>query len=375
MARTSVFTPLFALVIACGGSSGGTDVPCSGDETRCDGDQFQTCNGETFEVAETCAGATVCDPTVGCASCTPAGGTTCDGDDVRVCGGDGNPGDVVETCDPGGCSGGSCGGGFGCDAAGAELIYLVDVDNTFLSFDPESLGTAADPFEVIGTLSCPAGQSLRRPAPATPFSMSVDRDAMAWVLYDSGEIFHVSTEDASCAATSFQVGQSGFQLFGMGFVTDTPGGDAETLFVTGGSAATTTPGDLGSIDTASLTLTPIGDLPNAENGPELTGTGDAKLFGYYPGSSDTFVAEVDKGSGASAQTYPLDPLGGNVQAWAFAHYGGKFYIFVTTVTLGGSTSRVIEFDPAGPSEDIVIPNSPHTIVGAGVSTCAPVVVD
>ena len=34
---------------------------------------------------------------------------------------------------------------------------------------------------------------------ATPFSMSVDREGQAWVLYTSGEIFKVSIEDASCA--------------------------------------------------------------------------------------------------------------------------------------------------------------------------------
>ena len=135
-----LFAVLFlTAAAACGGSSGATDDPCSGSETRCDGDKFQTCNGSTFETAETCGGSTVCDPTIGCASCTPAGGVACDGDDVRVCDGDGNLGDVVETCNPGECSGGSCGNFQGCSAA-AELIYVVDSDNTFLSFDPEKLG-------------------------------------------------------------------------------------------------------------------------------------------------------------------------------------------------------------------------------------------
>lgn len=371
-----VFIIAATIFAACGGSSGGaTNVPCSGDETRCDGDKFQTCNGEVFETAETCAGSTVCDPTIGCAGCTPAGGTACDGDDVRTCDADGNLGDVVETCNPGECSGGSCGSGFGCSAAGVELIYVVDVDNTLLSFDPEKLGTADDPFTIIGTLSCPAGPAwpARGGGTATPFSMSVDRDATAWVLYDSGEIFHVSTEDASCQATTFAKGQSGFELFGMGFASDTPDGEAETLFITGGDAGTTEAGNLGDIDTATLTVTSRGSLPAATFGPEMTGTGDAKLYGYYPGVN-SFIAEIDKTSGQSLQTYPLDS-GGLPEAWAFAHYGGKFYVFVTIGGLGGSESQVIEFDPAGPSETVVVSDSPHTIVGAGVSTCAPIQVD
>ena len=376
MARGLCFFIVSTFALACGGSSGGTNVPCSGSETRCDGDQFQTCNGEVFETTETCAGSTVCDPTIGCASCTPAGGTFCSGDDVVTCDGDGNPGGVVETCNPGECSGGSCGSGF-CGAAGVDLVYVVDQNNNFLSFDPEALGTAADPFNLIGALNCPAGQSLRLGEGAgTPFSMSVDRNGTAWVLYTSGEIFHVSIDNASCQPTSFQVGQSGFELFGMGFVTDAAGGDAETLFVTGGDAETSTPGDLASIDTGSMTLTPLGSLPNAEFGPELTGTGDAQLFGYYPGAGTTFIAEMDKASGATVQNHPLTANGSIPAAWAFAHYGGKFYVFISTQDIiGGITSRVVEFDPAGPSETTVIPNSPHTIVGAGVSTCAPVVVD
>ena len=226
--------------MACGPSgSGGDGDACTGSETRCDGDSFETCSGGAFETTETCAGSTVCDPTIGCAECSPVGGTFCSGDTVVACNTDGTTGSNVETCEPGACSNGSCGNANdSCQAQGVELIYTVTVSNQLLSFDPTKIGSAEDPFEAIGTLNCPAGSSLTGPGPATPFSMSVDREAVAWVLYSSGEIFHVSTQDASCTATGFSVGQQGFELFGMGFVTDASGGQTETLFIAGGDAGT-----------------------------------------------------------------------------------------------------------------------------------------
>jgi hypothetical protein len=69
-------------------------------------------------------------------------------------------------------------------------------------------------------------------------------------------------------------------------------------------------------------------------------------------------------------------LGGTVSAWAFAQWGGKFYIFVTTTDLltSNSTVRVIDRQ-TGAYEGAVLENLPYIIVGAGVSTCAPVVVE
>jgi hypothetical protein len=377
MFRASIFAVSSTLLAAAGcGGGAGDGESCTGDETRCDGSDFQVCSGGSFRTTESCAGTTVCDPSIGCAECTPAGGTFCSGDDVLACSGDGAIGDVVDTCEPGMCSGGSCGSGLGC-ASGADLIYLVADNNDFFSFDPEKLGTGADPFDKIGTLSCPAGSAYGG-GQARPFSMSVDREARAWVLYSSGEIFHVSTETGACEASGYSKGQAGFELFGMGFVTDGADTEAETLFVSGGDAGDTTPGDLGAVEKSSMMLTKVGALPDAQLGPELTGTGAGKLYGYFPGTS-SFVAELDKGTGSDLQRFPLDGVGGgfsSVAAWAFAHYGGKFYIFVSVAgAFGDVTSDVIELDPAGPDETKVLSDTGRTIVGAGVSTCAPIVVD
>src|SRR5688572_9058399 len=62
-------------------------------------------------------------------------------------------------------------GGGNC-ADGTELVYTIDQFSARLStFDP-----ASRTFQDLGSLNCPGGA-------ATPFSMSVDRQANAWVLY------------------------------------------------------------------------------------------------------------------------------------------------------------------------------------------------
>src|SRR6185436_5021764 len=123
-----------------------------------------------------------------------------------------------------------------CETTGNDLIYVVSDSYQLMSFDPSELPDN-DPFTPIGQLNCPAGTPWPGySSPATPFSMSVDRDGSAWVLYTSGEIFKASIADASCTATGFAPGQHDMQLFGMGFASDTAGSDAETLFIAGGMA-------------------------------------------------------------------------------------------------------------------------------------------
>ncbi len=389
MTRTALLLSL--LVAACGpsstsgddsGGSGGVDAAgtggdCTGTQTRCVGSSYQQCEDGQFVEVEACMPGSFCAPSVGCVECDPDTPRTCVGDSVHVCNPDGTVGEQLEDCGFENCSGGVCGGGDDC-ASGAELVYLVDDSNTLYSFDPSVL--PADPFAIIGNLSCPAGPSFPEIDPfggtATPFSMSVDRNATAWVLYSSGEIFEVSTDNASCAATTFQVGQQGFQLFGMGFVSDTPGSSDETLYIAGGAATLMGAGDLGTIAMGSMAVGRVGSLASAENSPELTGTGDAELFGYFPGATST-VAQLDKTTGGTVQTWNLPGLTGQVRAWAFAHWGGKFYIFITTTDLLGidTEANVLELDPVTGNTTQVLTDTGKIIVGAGVSTCAPVVVE
>src|SRR5687768_6304387 len=110
----------------------------------------------------------------------------------------------------------------GC-ADGTELVYVIDQFNQRIStFDPGS-----KTFTDLGSLSCGAMNG------ATPFSMSVDRQAVAWVLYTSGELFRVQLPTLQCMKTLW-TSPNGMKVFGMGFATNTPGGAEETLYIGGG---------------------------------------------------------------------------------------------------------------------------------------------
>jgi hypothetical protein len=359
--------------LECGTCEGGTCSQdgvcvCSDGEKRCQGNSYQECaNGEFVEV-EACSADQTCLVDLGCVNCDPSAGNVCYQGDVYACDPAGTIGDLVETCWTELCVDGNCGDP-GCPPE-TQFIYVVDDEYRLLSFNPAG---GANQFNLIGNLDCPAGSSWPDWGggnPATPFSMSVDRDAKAWVLYTSGEIFWVSTTDASCQASPFVKGQQDFKLFGMGFVSDEPGSDSEKLYIAGGDVDAQVMGDMAYIDPNTLAINYIGPAPQSEYGPELTGTGKAEWFGYFPGANSTFVAQLSKSTGQIDQQWSLPGLGSDIRAWAFAHWGGVFYLFVTTYD-GGYDSKVIRFDPQVGQPETLMTGLDYIIVGAGVSTCAP----
>ena len=236
----------------------------------------------------------------------------------------------------------------GCPAE--TFVYTVATDDSFLRFDPPSAT-----FTKIAQLFCPANG-------AHPFSMAVDRKGTAFVEYDSGAIFAVSTTDGSCKATSYPPDQiPPFADFGMGYATVGAGPD-EQLFI-----ASDAPGTLGRIDTLNgFKVSPVGQFNPAIDFAELTGTGDGRLFAYYAfGYQDgSYVAELDKETGhVVAQDFLPDVNRGI--GWAFAFWGGDFWLFTTPD--GQST---VKYDP-GTKTSTVVAHYGAPIVGAGVSTCAP----
>jgi len=240
----------------------------------------------------------------------------------------------------------------------ARWIYVVDSDGSLVRFEPDTLS-----FTRVGTLDCPAVSA------ETPFSMAVDRNANAWVLYSDGHVFSVSTSDAHCTATSFAPNQAGFEVFGMGFASNAAMSTDETLFVAGGPSSMIGSGaNLGTINTSSLALTSIGGLPGW---PELTGTGLGELWGFFPQTSPASVRQIDKASGSTSRNFPLSAIDTTLtQAWAFAFWGGRFYIFIQAFL--DTSTNVRRLDPTDGSVTEVVHDSGFRIVGAGVSTCAPV---
>jgi hypothetical protein len=244
-----------------------------------------------------------------------------------------------------------------CPDADATLVYVITEQYELFSFFPPDAS-----FKKIGNIACPA------PAGTTPFSMAVDRKGVAYIVFNDGHLYRVSTATAACISTPFALNQSGFGTFGMGYATNA-GGPSETLYVAGDGQGTNATG-LASIDTNTFKLTPIGDFVPNINRAELTGTGGGQLFAFYAKSTnatDSYIGEIDKGSGAViGETHLQIDQGGG---WAFAFWGGDFYTF--TAPAGPSTGSVVNrFRPLDGSVTQVTTLG-TTIVGAGVSTCAP----
>jgi hypothetical protein len=256
-----------------------------------------------------------------------------------------------------------------CPDASSTLIYVMTDQSHLYSFYPP-MGA----FTMIGTISCPITIATANDGTAAaPFSMAVDRTGIAYVVYNTGELFRVSTATASCRRTPFKGDPSGFAVdFGMGFSRDN-GGPGETLYVASGG---TMPPQLGSIDTTTFALRIIGPLTPPAPSAELTGTGAGDLFGFYAttgaaactGSrcSDTSIVQIDKSSGrVTNQTILRGLMIGD--AWAFAFWGGDFYTF-THPPRGSSLAT--RFRPSDGSL-VTVSKLREPIVGAGVSTCAP----
>ncbi len=277
--------------------------------------------------------------------CDPVGKDLCVGDDVVMCAPGGKLGRKVKTC-PDGCQAGRCVDE--CAATGVDLIYVIDDANELLSFDPKKL--PGDPFHLVGTVSCESW--------STPFSMAVDRQGFAWVLYRSGAVYRVSIADATCTATGYSA--SAGALFGMGFVTDAPGATTEHLYIADAHLAV--------LDIAAARRTDLGAIDAGQSkNPELTGTAEGDLFGYFPEPDRGYVVGLDRATGKPiGKRMFLDRLDGDVDAWAFAHWGGTFYVFASTP----SGSAVHSIDRRSGTYALVRP-SPYRVVGAGVSTCAP----
>lgn len=293
--------------------------------------------------------------------------------------GGGGGGDAGGT---GGVGGGGGGGGAadgggggtsdGCSDA-ARLVYVIDDDGTFSSFKPDQTDVTKSVFTDLGTLSCPVGGGAL--SDYKPFSMSVDRDGTAWVeLVDQNtagfpgpnELFKVSTKDASCTATTFKGGQSGFEQFGMGFVSNAAMSAQETLFLAGATTVTTGgQSQLGTIDLGTFAITPVGML---NGNPELTGTGLGDLWGFFPDAKNARIAKLDKTNASESGTIALPSAAGSARDWAFAFYGGDFWVFLAN---GTNATVVYHVTPNGPKDQL--DTKTRHIVGAGVSTCAPTV--
>jgi hypothetical protein len=163
---------------------------------------------------------------------------------------------------------------------------------------------------------------------------------------------------------------NGFSQVGMGFSADAVGSTSETLYVdsVGGSG-------LAKVDMNSKTIVPIGPFSNdpalVGQSAELTGTADARLFAYFTTMPNVRIAQIDK---ASAAILSDDELMGvpPPQDWAFAFWGGEFYLFAASPAGMAGNSSVIRFNPTTKALDTAyVPDVGFVVVGAGATTCEP----
>jgi len=235
----------------------------------------------------------------------------------------------------------------GCPAT--TYVYAVATNDMLLRFDPPSAT-----FAPIAQLMCPANG-------AHPFSMAVDRAGTAFIEYDNGMMFAVSTADGSCKPTTYVPdGVPPFGRFGMGYATIGAGPD-EQLFLASDS------GSLGILDPKNgFSVTTVGVMEPVIQWAELTGTGDGRLFAYwaYGYTDGSYVAELDKSTGAVIAQDSLPDVNRGT-GWAFAFWGGDFWLFTTP-----DEQTTVRYDPATKTATTVA-HYAAAIVGAGVSTCAP----
>jgi hypothetical protein len=295
--------------------------------------------------------------TGGAVGATGSGGTT------------GNPGTAG--------SGGSTGGGGsqvlpGSCSDAAKLVYVVSDQNHLYSFAPNKLPDVNAAFTDLGLINCAAAEG------ATVNSMAIDRAGTAYVNYTSGKIVTVNTTTLACADTGFVPGQSGFSPnLSMGFSSDMPGSSHETLYVsdnTGDDSGLPNGKGLSKVDLGQSppTLIPIGTYTGDVMGGrcELTGTGDAKLFGFFT-TQPAYLAQIDKTTAATPQAISLPTINATTGGYAFSFWGGSYWFYTASDT---NNTKVTRYDPTmtPPTTTVAVPELTFTIVGAGVSTCAPV---
>jgi hypothetical protein len=235
----------------------------------------------------------------------------------------------------------------GC-AAAAEIPYVFSQEGDIYSFDPPS-----KVFTKVATPGCSGSAN----------SMAIDRNLVAWLNYIGNIYTYDLVKKNGCKPSGITL-PPGFQQVGMGFSTDAVGGTAETLYLSSISGQ-----GLGKVDMATKTVIPIGA---STMGGELTGTGDARLFEYLTTNPVT-VAQLDKSNGNTLSTSKLNGFS-PPSDWAFTFWGGDFYLYAYPVPINNALgSSVVRYTPTTNMVDLsyVKDVGGFHIVGAGVSTCAP----
>ncbi len=214
-------------------------------------------------------------------------------------------------------------------------------------FDPETQA-----FTLQGRVSCSNS--------GTPGSMAVSRSGTAYVRYSDNSLYAVDLATLSCTRTDYH-SPNGFGSFGMGYATDDADTWRDELYIADADR-------VGRLDTGTWVLDLMGMMPSQS---ELTGNSAGELWAFLPLESPAALAELDKDTGAELQRIRMSgfPSVGDIDTFAFAAWGGEFWLFVRTYGMGSSTD-VYRVGTDGVLKK-VLEDVGFDVVGAGVSTCAP----
>ncbi|HET9991599.1 MAG TPA: hypothetical protein VFQ65_23890, partial [Kofleriaceae bacterium] len=80
-----------------------------------------------------------------------------------------------------------------------------------------------------------------------------------------------------------------------------------------------------------------------------------------------------KTNGTIAMTFPEPTLAGTMTGYAFAHWGGDYWVFL--IKNSEASTTVYQVDGTTGAITSTTPTTGRVIVGAGVSTCAPVIIE
>lgn len=249
-----------------------------------------------------------------------------------------------------------------------QFIYVITTGSQLFRFWPPTAS-----FEYVGNIDCPVTMG-----DWTPLSMSIDRMGQAWILYWDQVVYRLDLGTGKCLDSGYNPQHEipgPFGYFGMAFTADSASPQGESLFLrqvvfyeNGSDPGTRS---LGRFDTTNFTVTPIGD--GLGGNADLAGTGDGRLFGFEKIPSDSGdgqgqLAEYDPTSGARIAVTPLNGLMVG-DTWAVAAWGGDIWLFTS---LYGESTRVVRYQPSSGALDVVVPSAKIRVIGAGVSSCAPI---
>ena len=225
-----------------------------------------------------------------------------------------------------------------------QFVYVFTETATIYRFDPRTLT-----FAKLGRLNCPTS--------ASPNSMAIDRYGVAWLGYRGGSVYKSPLDSLECTEVLLQrPAGTRLSIFGMGFSKD-DSESGESLFL----------GDNGlwNANPRTLEVERIGQAQPMGSTFELTGTGDGQLYGFD--NKNGVVARLDPATSDALEIHRTSAIGG---AWAFAQWGGDFWLF-TTGDWTWNNSSVTRYNPVTRTSTVVVEDTGITILGAGVSTCAP----